>query len=368
MIREILSVLFPYIVILYFIDSIQYIKKSNLLFVSHFGKNFHLKTNGLHVTKLSPASTTVLSHNIPTCFASKGLYKINEEGLHETIILNGENIHFISYQDINRIDVDGKDVNINGNKFIKAPSPITANIIKDKIKEIKTIKPAKRTQKIKKNTEKALGVEKIGERNQLYSSDLFNLKLLCAFFFINTFIILPLILYTYLYLFVNIYLIVAYIVLSHIIIVLLTLFIHKKIYKREKRQRLYVILSMIFSPFSVAHATSYITNDLYAHFHYLAVAWLLLPSEIFVNMARKELTLIELRKSLIKEADWFEYWEINETSIKNFLKKAGYSVQKVLSSPIKKDDSATCYCPICQAEYVGEIEHCSDCGIKLKMF
>lgn len=363
-----MSVLFPYIVILYFIDSIQHIKKPNFLFVSYLRKNYHLKTNGLYIAKLLPTSTTILSHNPTTCFTTNGLYKINEEKLHETIILNGEDIHFISYQDIHRIDVDGKDININGNKFIRAPSPITANIIKDKIKEITTIKPAQRIQKIKQNMEEALDVEKIEEQNQLYASDLFNLKLLCTFFFINTFIILPSILYTDFYLFINIYLIVAYVVLSYIIIALLTLFIHKKIYKREKRQRLHVVLSIIFSPFSVAHATNYITNDLYAHFHHLSVAWLLLPSKIFANMTRKELALIEHRKRLIKDVDWFEYWEMMEISIKNFLKKSGCSVQEVLSPPIKNDDSATGYCPICQSEYVDKTEYCSDCGIKLKMF
>ena len=85
-------------------------------------------------------------------------------------------------------------------------------------------------------------------------------------------------------------------------------------------------------------------------------------------MARKELALIELRKSVIKDADWIEYWELEETAIKFFLEKAGCSAQKVLSPPAKKDASATCYCPICQAEYAGDVKYCSDCGIKLKIF
>lgn len=368
MIREILSIIFPYIVVLYVIDSLQYVRKPNVLFVSHFGKYFHLKTNGLRVAKLSPASTTVLSHSVPSCLASNGLYQINEEGLHDVFNFTEDSIRFLSYEDIDRIDLDGKNVNINGNTFIRAPSPITANIIKDQIKRIKTVKPEKRAQKIKEYLESALAVEKIQERDQLCAGDLFNLKLLCSFFFINTFMILPLILYTSLYFYINIYLIIAIMVLSYIIIVSFTFVLHKKIYKRERRQRLYIVLSMIFSPFSAAHATNYITNDLYSYFHYLAVAGILLSPEMFVNMTRKELAFIELRKSLIKDEDWIEYWEIEESALKKFLEKTGCSVEKVLSPPAKKDHGATCYCPICQAEYAGEIKYCSDCGIELKLF
>ena len=125
---------------------------------------------------------------------------------------------------------------------------------------------------------------------------------------------------------------------------------------------------MIFSPLSVAHATNYITTDLFAHFNFLAVAALLLPSELFIGLARKELFLIDNRKNLVEAPDWSEYWEIKEKSIKNFLKKAGYTTQKVLSPPLRKDDNAIYYCPVCQTEYIGEVEYCSDCGIKLNRF
>ena len=131
---------------------------------------------------------------------------------------------------------------------------------------------------------------------------------------------------------------------------------------------MHVILSMIFSPLSAAHAANYITKDLYSHFHYLAVAGILLPPEMLENMVRKELAFIEQRKHLINDADWLEYWEIKETAVKNFFEKAGCSVEKILAPPAKKDDNATGYCPICLAEYVGEIEHCSDCGIKLSRY
>jgi hypothetical protein len=39
-----------------------------------------------------------------------------------------------------------------------------------------------------------------------------------------------------------------------------------------------------------------------------------------------------------------------------------------LSPPVKKDAAASGYCPLCQAEYVGAKEYCSDCNVKLKKF
>ena len=106
MIREILAILFPYIVILYFIDSIQYISKANLLFVNHFGKNYRLKKSGFHISKLSPVGTTIVSQNLPVYFTTKGLYKIKDARSFGKILCDVSDFQFISYDYIESIEVD----------------------------------------------------------------------------------------------------------------------------------------------------------------------------------------------------------------------------------------------------------------------
>ncbi len=368
MIREILAILFPYIVILYFIDSIQYISRVNLLFVNHFGKNYRLKKSGFHISKLSPVGTTIVSQNLPVYFTTKGLYKIKDARSFENNLYDVSDFQFISYDDIDSIEVDGKDIKINETSYLKAPSSISAKFIRDIIKKIKVIEPAKRIQKIQKIFYEILNVKKAAGLNNAYSGYLKKLKIFCAFFFVNTFIILPLILYSNLYVYLNIYLIVAFIILAYLTILILTYYTHLKVYKNEKRQRIYVLLSMIFSPVSAMHATYYISRDFFSHFNYLAVAELLLPAGIFQSLARKELSLIHQRKQLFNKFDWHEYWDLKEKSITDLIEKAGYTSQTILAAPGKQDENATSYCPVCLAEYIESYEECSDCQVGLKNY
>jgi len=368
MIREIIAVLFPCIVILYFIDSIQFINKTHLLFISHFGKKYHLKKSGFYISKLSPISTTILSHDMPVCFTAGGLYTIQNKESFEKVICEADDLHFISYQDIDTVDVNGKEIRINGKKYIKTPSSISANCVQGIIEEVKTTTPDLRIKRIKKLLHETLDIGNIETLNRSCSDYLTNLKILSSFLFLNLFVILPFILYSNAYLYINIYLVATYIILAYIITLVMTFFLHMKMYKAEKKQRIYVVLSMIFSPVSAMHAVNYITPDLYARFHYLAVAKLFLTSDTFIGLVRKELVLIEYRKRAIDDPDWLEYLELEEKSITNLIEKAGYTKKRVLAAPGKQDENATCYCSICLAEYINDIGKCSDCGIELDKF
>lgn len=368
MINEILSILFPYIIILYLIDSIQLINKSHILFVNYIGKKYYLKENGFHISKLSPIGITILSHNMPVYFTTNGIYKLKDERSYEEVNCEADDYYFISYHNIDKVVADGKEVRVNGEKYFKAPSSISANIIKNRINDIKTVKPAKRIIKVQKIFNEMYDINKIEALSHSHLYYLKYIQVFSLFFFVNTFVILPSILYTDIYLYINIYLIVIYIVITYIIILIMTFFVHRKIYKTEKKQRLYALLSMIFLPVSAMHATNYITTDLYANFNYLAISALLLPSDIFLRLVRKELLLIGYRKSIIDNIDLYEYWELAEKSLTNLIKEAGFTTNSVFAVQNKQDENATCYCPICLSEYINDVGECSDCRIELKKY
>lgn len=368
MIREILSVLFPYIVTLYLIDSIQFINKTHILFVNYFGKKYYLKKSGFHISKLSPIGITILSHNMPVYFTTNGLYKLNGQRSDEEIICEVDDYNFISYQNIDKVEVDGKEIRLNGKKYIKAPSSITANIIKDRIIDLKAIKPAKRIKKVQELFEETFDIDKIEALNHSYSYYLKYIQIFSLFFFLNTFFILPLILYSNIYLYINIYIIVTYIILTYIIILIVTFIGNRKIYKTDKKQRIYALLSMIFYPVSAMHAINYITTDLYANFDYLAIAELLLPSDTFISIVRKEMLQIQHIKSMDDNSDLIDYLSLREKSITNLIEKSGLTTDSVLAIPRKQDDNATCYCPICLAEYIINNGKCNDCRVELEKY
>lgn len=368
MIREILSVLFPYIVILYLTDSIQFIHKAHILFVKYIGKKYYLKKSGLYFSKLSPVGITILSHHIPVYFTTNGLYKINDQKSYDEIICEADDYHFISYENINTVEVDGKEIKLNGEKYIKAPSSMIASIIKDRINGLKIIKPAKRLKRIKKLCKETFDIDQIKSLNRSCSHYIKYIQIFSSFLFFNTFILLPLAIYSNLCLFIHIYLIVIYIIFTYLIILFLTFYAHTKIFKTKIKSRIYALLSMIFLPVSAIHAAHYITADLYADFNYLAVAKLLLPSDIFISIVRKELLLTEQRKGMVDNPDLLDYWGLEEKFITRLIEKSGLTMDSVLAVPRKQDENALCYCPICLAEYITNTGKCSDCRVELKTY
>jgi hypothetical protein len=63
-----------------------------------------------------------------------------------------------------------------------------------------------------------------------------------------------------------------------------------------------------------------------------------------------------------------EYWKLKKTFITNLVIKSGLTMDRVLAAPSKQNENATCYCPICLAEYISNHGKCSDCRIELEAY
>ena len=83
---------------------------------------------------------------------------------------------------------------------------------------------------------------------------------------------------------------------------------------------------------------------------------------------RKELYRITYTKAENENSPLVEFWNLRENSLHALLAKVGISTQQLLVAPKKQDESATSYCPLCGAEYMTELDRCSECGVKLEAF
>ena len=72
--KEVLEVLFPYIVLLYAIDGIVFVRNGHMVFYSHFGKRFAFGNPGVKLLELSPVCRTILTPRLPVCFAENGVF------------------------------------------------------------------------------------------------------------------------------------------------------------------------------------------------------------------------------------------------------------------------------------------------------
>jgi len=167
------------------------------------GKGFGLKKAGLHLVELLPIGQSIISHDLPVYYTRSGIYVLKDAHLYESALYEAEDFHFIRYQDIVDITADGKDVKINGKRLIKTPSPVSARYMADHIQDLKRLKPSKRNNKVRSFLAEATDLQGIKGLRSDNNDLLFYLRILSWCLFVFTFLVLPLALYSKIYVYVN---------------------------------------------------------------------------------------------------------------------------------------------------------------------
>ena len=61
-------------------------------------------------------------------------------------------------------------------------------------------------------------------------------------------------------------------------------------------------------------------------------------------------------------------WELKKALLLGLLDKCAISLDEILVTPEKQDQTAIFYCPFCSAEYIEKRHNCIDCGLDLIKF
>jgi len=365
--KYLLEVLFPCIVILYLIDCIAYVKKDHFLLVANFGKRFKVKRPGIRLIGILPIAKAIVLNNIKIYFTKIEICILEDDSLSDNLISEIKNYSSLEYKDITEVSTDGKDVNINGKKRIKTQSPIIAGQLSKLIESLKISDSSERGKKIEGFLEKTMNLEEIRLINTNHQKIFFGLEMLCILLFVFCFIELPILLYSNLFFFFNIYILLSYIAILYVLVIILSIFAERRIYQ-NRRKGSFALLSLILSPVSAIRAVSSFTRDIFAEFDYLAVAAELLPQNSFKVLIGAELARISNLRDLAHNSDLEEYWRIKEECLHNLLAKVGVPLEEILAAPQKRDVSAKTYCPVCNAEYRCGFNRCGDCGVPLKAY
>jgi hypothetical protein len=365
--KYLLEVLFPCILVLYLIDCIAYVKNDHFLLVANFGKRFKIKRPGIRLIGIFPTAKAIVLNNIKVYFTKTAIYILEDDSFSKNLISEINHYNFVEYKDITEVRSDGKDVKINGEKLIKTQSPIIAGQLSKLIENLKSSDLSDRGKKIKGFLEKTINLEEIRLINTSHQKIFFWLEVLCILLFVICFIELPILLYSNLFFFFNIYISLSYITILYVLIIVLSIFAERRIYQ-NRRKGSFSLLSLILSPVSAINAVSTFTRDIFAEFDYLAVAAELLAQNSFKVLIGTELARISNLRDLAHNSDLEEYWQIKEECLHNLLAKVGVPLEEILAAPQKRDVSAEAYCPVCNAEYRLGFNSCGDCGVPLKAY
>lgn len=366
--REILQTLFPYLLLLYAADCVRYVRGFHVLFVAYWGNSFRMKAAGFRFADISPLGTTFLSHDLPLILGSEGIYFLGIANPHPRVLYRADDYHFIAYLDIDAVACDGEAVKINGKEILRAPSTLAAHQIVNQIDELRALSRNERPGKLGVYLERSFALEAVKERKARFDQKCEPLKYLCSFLFFCTFCILPVVLYTNLYVVIDLHVLFFGMILSYIVIFVFTLYLHNTLLADEKKGRLPLILSFLFSPLSAMHIASYLGKDMLYFANYATVAGAVLSPADLQKTLRKELFLADFFKSEVRSKDWTEAWDLKQKHLTRLIDRCGVSREALLSSPAKEDEKNLCYCPFCSAQYTVNHDLCPDCGAKLKRF
>ncbi len=313
---------------------------------------------------LLPVGEAFVSHAIPICLTSRGVYRLPEHSL-DNVRYRVQGLRFLAYEDIANIEADGKVMKVNGDVFIKFPSSTNARQMTEIIRELMRLEPATRHDKIRTFLNETTNLQEtcaLRENHVLWAY----IKTSSSVLFIFLFVILPLALYSGLSAHMNLFIVVIILVLLYLFTLIMAYVWWKKVVRAEVSPIIFA--TSILSPVTTMHIIKNLSKELYTSFDYLAIAAALLPSDAFQSTMRQELLRITYAKEETGNSELMEFWNLRENSLRGLLTQKEIEEQQLLAAPKRQDPSAASYCPFCLSEYMAGTNKCSDCGIPLRNF
>ncbi len=366
--QHVIEVLFPYLILLYACDCITYLGANQFLLTSWFGKKFQIKRSGFRLAGLLPTSQVIITHRPTFHCTPEGVYVASNQPTDGVGITSAGNFEFIAYEDLGRIEVEGKHIKINEIHTIRTPSSANATYQTDMITELKDSRRSARPDKIAAWLQASFDLKAIEQTRSPHTRAFSIITFLSAYLFLVVFLVLPAVLYTDLSKYANLDVLVICIALIYILLLATTVFTVRRSYRSDKDARIYTLLSIIFSPVNALHVIGYLTRNLYSKFHSLALAASFLPANAFKDFVRKELLLIEQYMDGIERKDWRELWKLKRKLAYDLLKVRNIYPDELFAAPVRQDQSALSYCPYCLTEYRKKRHSCIDCNMALKEF
>jgi hypothetical protein len=356
-----LSSLFPYICLFYVVDCISYLRKGQAVFSSVIGSSFNVKDSGVRILGLTPLSWSMCVPRLPICFTKTGVALLSYPP-------QPPNETFISYTDINELECDRHLVKINKQVFIEAPSAAAARHIAACISQLKAERIDCRLDTMQGFLAEATDLHKIKALKTNCEKSVRYVRAFSTMLCFQWLVLLPLAFYTPLGASVDATILFITMMLSLVATIALTHMAHRKLYPDNAEDRMSMLAHTLLWPISCLHVASHLARDVYLRFNYAAVGAALLPAPEAKKLIHKEMTCLEINKARTSEAAIVAYLCMQQQNMEKLCKSIGFSLEDIELLPEKKDELASSYCPVCNAEYRVGFNKCSDCDVDLRSY
>lgn len=317
---------------------------------------------------LPPLGTAFVCQSWPVALSPMGIVSLQHPRMGQP---EKSGISVCLWRELDRISLHGKKLYVNGKFFIKTDSIVHARYLVEIIEKLRIQNENDREACISRQIELSLSREEIGDRLTGFNSKSPPLRILANLLFANLFIFFPLLVY---HLGVDQAWpkILAVLFLNLGFILPLHHRTHRSLYDRFKEERWSQFLIMLFSPPAAIRVIDFISRDLLARFHILAICEVLCSREIFINLASR--TMRELRFPIPRDrdsrhqdiTDWFYAKQIEMLTA--WLIKMDMDPTAIQEEPAPRDENVRTYCPRCLRQFLISEGMCRECGQRLIPF
>lgn len=365
---ELVSLLYPYLVVLYLADCLFYVGKQEVAFSSTFGGSFRKLNTGLHLAGFLPGDRLFITGKTPFGLTASGLYHSLDKSGQRGNRHRPENYAFSPFAGIEALSTDGNTLKLNESVSIRTRSPQEAVLWAARLSEIGALAFSDRMAAIVNGIRTDTDLNEVRKAYDRWSLIAEPINLMSALMFACFFTVLPL----------GLYLIpVAASLMVGLIIFMLFIYgflcaatwrRYKHLYPKDISGLYKIMATLLFSPVSVMHISVHLTRNLLTTFDFMAVSALLLRRELFINMMHREIHLIETTRKYSDKFGWEDYWRMRSTAMHALIKEAALTIEDVFAQPQKNEPAAVAYCPVCLTEYRDGYTLCSDCALPLKAY
>ncbi len=365
--REVLAILFPYLVLLYLFDCVATVRCGHLIFISRFGRRFRLKWDGAHAVGLLPTGQAVLSHNLPLFLSAGGVHLPAAESRWDRP-LRPADLRFLPWGEIVSAASEGQDVLINRTLSVTLPSAAAAAGTAAAIRELAASPPARRRAKAEALLADAFDLRGLDGVRERLRTPLLGVSIASSLLFLSVYAVLPLALFARSFQGRSLAPLLLGMGLAYLLAIAAAFAARKAIDPEDAAGRAHLVLLLVLLPPGAAHVLGPLTRDLFARHDRLTVAAALLPPEDFRRLARQEMARFAFSDLPAGDGDLADYFRMRERAVRRLLGHAGVDAGGLLSPPRKESPESARYCPACEVEYLQGADRCADCGIPLADF
>ncbi len=365
--RDVLAILFPYLVLLYLLDCVLRVRTGHLVFVSHLGRRARPAGDGAHLVGLLPTSQAILSHNVPLLLSAGGLHLPAAESRWDRPFRRGD-LRFLPWDDIVSAAADGPDLVVNGTFPVALPGIAAAAAAAAAIRELAASPPARRRERAEALVSGSYDLEALAGVREAIRTPLLAVSIMSSLLFVCLYVLLPLALFARPFQGRSLAPLLLATAIAYVLAVAAACAARRAIGPDASPGRAQMVLLLLMVPPGAAHVLGQLARELFARYDHLAIAAALAPPGDLRRMARTELARFALSEVPPGDGALAEALRLRERAVRRMLAQAGLDAERLLAPPPQRCPESERYCPACEVEYLPGAERCADCGIPLADF